>query len=271
MSKVFRTVLLTLLAALIAFPVLYAFSASFFSVLDFTDSYAHILPSSLSLHNYALALSHRHFPRYILNSVITSTMISLLRLAVSVPAAFALSHLSFRGKRVIFGIIISTLFIPSDAILYENYSTIASMHLLDTYAAIVLPSVFSAASVFMLYGAFVSGERDIYDAARIDGAGDIRYMASILTPMSTPFAVTILIQSFITSFNSYLWPLIVTNKDSMRTVQIGLTMLGFAEEGERGAEFAAVMIVTIPFLALIAAGRKAIMKALVDSKEDDPI
>ena len=120
----------------------------------------------------------------------------------------------------------------------------------------------------MLYGAFASRDRDVYDAARIDGAGDLRYMAQILVPLSAPFAATILIQSFITSFNSYLWPLIVTNRDSMRTVQIGLTMLGFAEEGEKGAMFAAVMIVTIPFLALLAAGRKTIMKALVNQEDN---
>ena len=89
MSKAIRIMLTVLLAAAVAFPVLYAFSASFFSVVDFTDSYAHLLPSSLSLRNYALAISHRHFPRYIFNSVLTSTAISVLRLAVSVPAAFA--------------------------------------------------------------------------------------------------------------------------------------------------------------------------------------
>lgn len=268
MSKAIRIMLTVLLAAAVAFPVLYAFSASFFSVVDFTDSYAHLLPSSLSLRNYALAISHRHFPRYIFNSVLTSTAISVLRLAVSVPAAFALSHLSFRWKRLLFGLLASTLFIPSDAILYENYSTIASLGLLDTYAAIILPSIFSAASILMLYGAFASRDRDVYDAARIDGAGDLRYMAQILVPLSAPFAATILIQSFITSFNSYLWPLIVTNRDSMRTVQIGLMMLGFAEEGEKGAMFAAVMIVTIPFLALLAAGRKTIMKALVNQEDN---
>ena len=142
------------------------------------------------------------------------------------------------------------------------------MGLLDSYMGIILPSIFSGASVLMLYGAFLAGDRDVYDAARIDGAGDLRYMWQILTPLYSPFAVAILIQSFISSFNSYLWPLIVTNRDRMRTVQIGLTMLGFAEEGEKGAQFAAAMIVTIPFLAILAAGRNMIMKALVDTKED---
>lgn len=268
MSKAIRTILAALLAAIIAFPFLYGFSASFFSVVDFTDSQVRFLPSAISLRNYALALSHRHFPRYVLNSTITSVMLSLLRLAVSIPAAFALTHLRFRGQRLIAGIIMATLFIPSDVLLYENYSTIASMGLLDSYMGIMLPSIFSGASVLMLYGAFLAGDRDVYDAARIDGAGDLRYMWQILTPLYSPFAVAILIQSFISSFNSYLWPLIVTNRDRMRTVQIGLTMLGFAEEGEKGAQFAAAMIVTIPFLALLAAGRNMIMKALVDTKED---
>ena len=268
MNRAIRTLLTVMLMAVIAFPFLYGLSASFFSIIDFTDSYAHFLPSSPSFRNYALALSHRHFPRYLLNSLITSAMLSLLRIAVSVPAAFTLSHFRFRGKGAIAGILLSTLFIPSDALLYENYTTIARLGLLDTYIAVILPSIFSAASILMLYGAFISMERDVYDAARIDGAGDIRYMTEILTPLSAPYVATILIQSFITSFNSYLWPLIVTNQDRMRTVQVGLTMLGFAEEGERGAEFASVMIVTIPFLLLLAVGRKAILKALIGEKEE---
>ena len=268
MNRTIRIILAAILAAIVAFPILYAFSMSFFSIIDFTDSYAHFLPSTLSLRNYVLALSHRNFPRYIFNSVMISTLLSVLRIMITIPAAFAFSHLEFKGRKMLLGVMISTLFIPSDALLYENYSTVAALGLLDTYAAIILPSIFSASSLLMLYGAFSSGSRYVYDAARIDGSGDIRYMAEILTPLSGPFITTILMQSFITSFNSYLWPLIVTSRDSMRTVQIGLAMLGFAEEGERGAEFAAVMIITIPFLVLLAAGRRTIMKALVNPKED---
>ena len=267
MTRIIRLFLTVLLAAVVLFPLVYALSASFFTPLDFTDSYAHMLPSAPTLRNYALALSHRHFPRYLLNSVITAALTAVLRIAVTVPAAFALTHFRFRGRKAVSIMLLSTLFIPSDAILYENYATIASLGLLDTYAAIILPSIFSASSALILAGAMSALDKDVYDAARIDGAGCIRYMTRILVPLSGAYIAAILIQTAISSFNSYLWPLLVTNRDSMRTVQVGLTMLGFAEQGERGAEFASVMIVTVPFLFVLAAGRKTIMKALSGGRD----
>ncbi len=268
MYKAIRIILTILFAAIVIFPILYALSASFFSVIDFTDAKAHFLPSALSFQNYLIALSHRHFPRYVLNSIITAAATSLLRVLIALPAAFALTHFRFHGKKAIFIILLTTLFIPSDAILYENYSTIASLHLVNTYSAMILPSIFSASSILMLYGALLGLDKDIYEAAKIDGARDIRYMVSILAPLTIPFIATIFIQCFITSFNSYLWPLIVTTKESMRTVQVGLTMLGFAEQGEKGAEFASVIIITLPFLVILAAVRSLIMKTLIGGKEE---
>ena len=262
MNRLIRILLTLMLALIVLFPLIYGFSASFFSPIDFTDSYAHMLPSDPSFRNYGLALSHRHFLRYVMNSTITSALTVALRIMVTLPAAFALTHFTFRGRKALFIMLLSTLFIPSDAILYENYATIASLRLLDTYAAIILPSVFSASAILMLYGALSSLDKDVYDAARIDGAGCLRYLISILAPLSQPYLVAIAIQTYISSFNSYLWPLLVTNRDSMRTVQVGLTMLGFAEQGERGAQFASIMVITIPFLIVLAFGRKVIMKSL---------
>ena len=84
--------------------------------------------------------------------------------------------------------------------------------------------------------------------------------------MIKPTLITVALQAFIGSFNSYLWPLLVTNKPRMRTIQIALTMLGFAEEGAYGAQFASIMVITLPFVALIAAGRKQIMKSLSETR-----
>lgn len=262
MTKAIRIILTALLAAAVLFPLLYTLSLSFFSPGDFTAETAKLLPSRFSLHNYALAAAHSRFLRYVLNSFITAAMASMLRLAVSTLTAFAITHLRFRGKRPIAIALASTLFIPSDAMLYENYVTTAHLGLLDSYLGIVLPSVFSASSAIILIGAYLSYDRDIYDAARIDGAGDLRYIASILTPLTAPAAAAIAIQSFIASFNSYLWPLLVTTRPRMRTVQVGITMLGFAEQGETGAQFASIVLITLPFLILLLAGRKALMKAL---------
>ena len=261
-----KRIAIIILCILIAFPLLYAFSMSFFSPSDFTDSYAHFLPGKLGFSNYRKAFSTRLFGRYILNSALTSVLSMALRVAVSVSASFAFSHLAFRGRKALLIILLSTLFIPQDANLYQNYTTIARLSLLDTYLGIILPGIFSASAMLLMVSSCAMLDKDIYAAAQIDGSGDIRYIASILVHMIKPTLITVALQAFIGSFNSYLWPLLVTNKPRMRTIQIALTMLGFAEEGAYGAQFASIMVITLPFVALIAAGRKQIMKSLSETR-----
>ena len=262
MKTLSEKAILILLSAIIAFPLLYAFSASFFSPMDFTDQYAHLLPSSFSFDNYRMALGNRYYPVFILNSAATSILLALLRVAVSVAAAFAFTHIRFGGKRIVLSLLMLTMFIPPDALLYPNYSTIAALGLLDTYAAIILPSVFSASSLLMILGIYSTYDRNIYDAARIDGAGDLRYVLQVLIPLTNSITAAVFLQTFITGFNSYLWPLLVTSRMSMRTVQVGITMLGFAESGEYGAQFAAIMMITFPFLIILGAVRKRVMRTL---------
>ena len=264
-GRIAEKTLLLFLLAIILFPIAYALMASFFSPMDFTDSYAHFLPSSFSLDNYRMALGNRYYPQFIANSVITSVMQAFLRLAISIAAAFTFTHLEFSGRKPMLIVLLVTMFIPPDALLYPNYSTVAGMGLLDTYWGIILPSVFSASSLLMILGAFRSCDKNIYEAARIDGSGDGRYVLQILLPMTRSIIAAVFLQTFITAFNSYLWPLLVTSRMSMRTVQVGITMLGFAESGEFGAQFAAIMMITLPFLIILVIARRKMMQALSDS------
>ena len=173
---------------------------------DFTDSYAHFFPSAFTFENYVTASANRYFPRYALNSIITSLMAAFFRLIVTTMAAFAFTHLSFKGKKVILIMLLSTLFIPYDAILFQNYSTIARAGLIDTYWGIILPSVFSASSLLFMIGAFSSYDRDVYDAARLDGAGDIRYITGILIHLTAAVSATVFIQTFITGWVRVILP-----------------------------------------------------------------
>lgn len=262
MYKVLRVLITIILAVLVLFPLFYTISASFFSPQDFTDTKAHLLPSEFSFRNYALALTHRYFPVYALNSLITALLTATLKCLTAILSAFAFTHLSFKGKKALLIMLLATLFIPPDAMLYENYVMTARLGLLDTYLGIVFPSIFSATAMLLTMGSYLSADKDIYEASEIDGAGDLRYISSILVPMTAPVSITIFLQSFIAAFNSYLWPLLVTTRPRMRTIQIGITMLGFAEEGEMGAQFASIAIITLPCLVLLFFCRKMIMKAL---------
>lgn len=258
LSRISRAAAAIFLAAIIAFPLLYGISMSFFTNIDFTDTEAHFISSAPTLRNFMVALSNRHYPRFILNSFITASLSAILRTTVTVMAAFAFSHLRFRLRREILIMLLGTMFIPADAMLYPNYRTIAALGLLDTYAAIVLPSVFSASALILMLGSLLSLSSEYYEAARIDGASDHAYIMRILCPMMQSVVAALFLQAFIISFNSYLWPLLVTNRNSMRTVQVGITMLGFADGGEYGAEFAAITLIVLPFLVLLGIGKKHI-------------
>lgn len=256
-----RIFLLIVFSLIVAFPILYLFSSSLFSQKDFNNT--RLFPTVPVFSNYQKAWGHRYFSTYIWNSVGTSILCGLLRTIIIVFAAFALTHLEFPGRKLVTAALTLTLFVPQEAILYQNYRTISSFGLLDSWAGIITPSLFSAAQMLLLMGSFKAQGRETYDAARIDGAGELRYITSVLVPLSGPAVLTVMVQTLITTFNSYLWPLLVTNRPKARTIQIGITMLGFAESGETGAQMAAIAMVTLPFLLILLLTKSKIENALI--------
>lgn len=265
MRKILRVVLLVTFSILLAFPLLYLISMSFFTPQDFISSEARFLPSTLSFDNYMKAFGNKYLTRQLMNSIATSSLTASIRLVVTILAAFAFTHMHFKGKALILTLLTATLFVPQDALIYQNYRTIANLSLLDSYIGIIAPSLFSATQILLLMGAFSSISKDFYDRARMDGASDTYYIVKILSPLAKSVLITIFLQAFIGSFNSYLWPLLVTNKPKTRTIQVGLTMLGFSEQGAIGAEMAAITMMVIPFVIILAFGKKWIEKALINS------
>ncbi len=259
--KLVRVVLLAFLAVVVLFPIFYIFSSSLFSQKDFNE--LRLLPSSPVWSNWAKAIEGKNFLRYVTNSVATSLLNAFIRIIVTLFAAFAITHLKFRGKTIVTAVLVLTLFIPSDAVLYQNYRTTVTLGLTDTWLGIIIPSLFSASQMLLLMGYFTAQGKECYEAATIDGAGDLRYIFSILVPLSESVILTVFIQTLITSFNSYLWPLLVTNRSSSRTIQVALNMLGYAESGERGALSATIAVITLPFLIILALTKDRIEETLI--------
>ena len=210
----------------------------------------------------AVTWTNRYFPTYVVNSVLTGLMSTSIRMVVAFLASYAFSHFRFKGDSACLAFIILTLFIPSDLLLSGNYMTIQKLGLLDTYAGIISTSLLPASQILMLRQYFRSIPGSIRDSAMMDGCSDERYILSILLPISRALVSTFLLQGFVGMFNSYLWPLLVTNSPSMRTVQIGITMLGYAESLDYGPVFAAIVVVTVPFVVAFILMRRRIMAAL---------
>ena len=248
------------LGLIIIFPLIYCFLSSFKTPSEFLDP--KLLPSSfLNLDNYKAALERGNLLRYILNSFVIALLGSAIRLIFSILAAYVFAFYDFKGKNVVFFIILGTMMIPSDVLLATNYLTVSRLHLLNTYMGVMVVSFVSASATFMLRQRFKTIPRDMREAASMDGYGDIWFILRVLLPITRPVVTTLFVQSFISLWNSYLWPLIATaSSPEMRTVMVGITRLNSWEDENYQLVMAGVVISLIPSIILFLVMRRSLRK-----------
>lgn len=158
--------------------------------------------------------------------------------------------------------VLGTMMLPADTLIVTNYLTVTRINLLDNYLGMCITSLVGASQMFMLRQNFKTIPRSFRDAAFIDGCGDIRYLYRIAAPLSSPVILTLMVQSFISFWNAYLWPLLVTNSVEMRTVQIGISMLTNPMDTNYTIVLAAVAVLLIPSLFLFSLLRLAMVKGI---------
>ena len=248
------------LGLVIIFPLIYCFLSSFKTPSEFLNP--KLLPSSfLNLDNYKAALERGNLLRYILNSFVIAFLGSTIRLIFSILAAYVFAFYDFKGKNVVFFMILGTMMIPSDVLLATNYLTVSRLHLLNTYMGVMVVSFVSASATFMLRQRFKTIPRDMREAASMDGYGDIWFILRVLLPITRPVVTTLFVQSFISLWNSYLWPLIATaSSPEMRTVMVGITRLNSWEDENYQLVMAGVVISLIPSIILFLIMRRSLRK-----------
>ena len=248
------------LGLVIIFPLIYCFLSSFKTPSEFLNP--KLLPSSfLNLDNYKAALERGNLLRYILNSFVIASLGSAIRLIFSILAAYVFAFYDFKGKNVVFFMILGTMMIPSDVLLATNYLTVSRLHLLNTYMGVMVVSFVSASATFMLRQRFKTIPRDMREAASMDGYGDIWFILRVLLPITRPVVTTLFVQSFISLWNSYLWPLIATaSSPEMRTVMVGITRLNSWEDENYQLVMAGVVISLIPSIILFLVMRRSLRK-----------
>ena len=252
------------LGLVIIFPLIYCFLSSFKTPSEFLDP--KLLPSSfLNLDNYKAALERGNLLRYILNSFVIAFLGSAIRLIFSILAAYVFAFYDFKGKNVVFFMILGTMMIPSDVLLATNYLTVSRLHLLNTYMGVMVVSFVSASATFMLRQRFKTIPRDMREAASMDGYGDLWFILRVLLPITRPVVTTLFVQSFISLWNSYLWPLIATaSSPEMRTVMVGITRLNSWEDENYQLVMAGVVISLIPSIILFLIMRRSLRKGGVE-------
>ncbi len=249
---------------LIALPILIAIFSSFKSLQDISANPTAILPREWTFRNYITAWNATPFGRYLINSSIQSGIIVLAQVIFSVMAAFAFTFLEFRGRDMMFYLILGSLMIPFQLTFIPNFVTISKWGFANTYAGLTLPFLGSAFGVFLLRQFFMSLPKELHDSARIDGASNFRFLWQIVFPLSRGSISAFSIFAFLGAWSQYLWPLIITNDSSMRTVQIGIRFFLFDQE--RGTDWGALMagavIVMLPTLLIFLLAQRQLVKGI---------
>lgn len=179
--------------------------------------------NQITLNNYFEAFRVLPFGRYFLNSAIVTVTVTVFQILISSLAAFAFARLRFRGRETIFLLYLATLMIPVQVTLIPNFLIIRNLGWYNTYLALTVPALFSALSTFLLRQYYRGIPIDLDEAARMDGASSFRIWRQVIVPLSWPVMAALAIFTFQATWNDFLWPLIVTGSDEMRTIPIGLS------------------------------------------------
>jgi ABC-type glycerol-3-phosphate transport system permease component len=258
-GKVFTYAVLIGGVIVMVFPFLWMLSASLMSLTEVTFGY--LLPTELRFSNYAEAWQRANFSQFMWNSVRITAITLTGQLLICIPAAYAFARMKFVGRNLIFGMMLATIMIPEVARFIPNYLTVIWLGRLsdsllgipwfNNWPALTIPFMATPFTIFLLRQFFLQIPEDLWDAARIDGAGHLRYLRSIVVPLSRAPIMTAITFGFIGSWNSLLWPLLLTQTDEWRPVAVGLTK--FVNSDAPNAlhlQMAASVLMIIPILAL---------------------
>ena len=202
--------------------------------------------------------------RYFLNTLIFTVATTGLMLVIIVPAAFAFARLKFRGKNIVFALFLSLMMIPNEMVIITNYVTVVKLNLYLgdlTYLGLILPSVTSVFYIYLLKENFEAIPDELYNAARVDGTSDLKYMLKVMVPISQPTIVTIVILKVIECWNSYVWPRLITREPRYYLLSNGIQAIRESGGGRDNvpAMMAAVVLVSAPLIVLFLVFRDKIM------------
>ncbi|MFD1429690.1 MULTISPECIES: carbohydrate ABC transporter permease [Lacticaseibacillus] len=222
LSKVIIYVLLSVGAITMLVPFIWMVSTSLKTGPETIKVPPIWIPKVLQWGNYIKAWNAAPFAQYFINSVVVTVVTTVGQLFTSILAAFAFSRLQFYGKNLLFMIFLGTMMIPGEMLIIPNFVTLSKLGMIDHYAALIVPWLASFFTVFTLRQTFQATPDQIYYAAKIDGASDWKYLWTVLVPMSKSTITAVTVLAVIGSWNSFMWPLIATNSENMRTLPVGL-------------------------------------------------
>ena len=266
-KKVVKNVLFQIFAVIVGIviisPIIYAFFISIMPSNQILSNPPKLIPRSVTLDHYKSAISATTLGRYMLNSLVLAGVSSIVRIITASMAAYAFAFYEFKGKNFIFAIVMGTVMIPGDVVLVTNYQTVSRLGLVNTYLGMMVVFLVSAMNIFIMRQNFLTFSKEIKEASEVDGCGNFRFFATILLPLNKPVITTVFISAFMGTWNTYLWPMMVTNQNELRTIRVGVTMLNFPEGTVYGPIMAASILALLPIAVIFVIFRRQIVGGLM--------
>jgi multiple sugar transport system permease protein len=266
-----RAVIFAVLCAgslLMVGPLVWAVGTSLKVPAEVFASPPQLIPRPLTLQGYQDVFTVLPFPRYLLNSVIVAVSIVALNVVFGTAAAYAFAKLHFPGRNFLFGALLITLMVPFQVNLIPLYRIMVELHKIspvigvDTYFGLIAPSAVQVFGIFLMRQYISTIPDSILESARLDGASELRILRSIIFPLAKPAIATLAIFTFVTAWNDFLWPLIVTNSENMRTLPVGLAMLSRKNSVNWTDTMAGTVLTILPMLLVFAVLQRRFIEGL---------
>jgi len=262
--EIFIHAILILLVIILAFPVFFALVTS---TLSFQESYQYppkLTPGNQFMNNLKEAWVRVNIGRLFFNSTLISVVVAIVKTILALLAAFAYTHFKFRGQGLLFSMCMITQMLPLPVRIIPTYQLMATFNWINSYYALMVPFFASTTGLLLFRQFYMTVPADLPDAARVDGAGPMRYFLQILVPISKTNIAALFVIEFIFMWSQYLWPLIVTTTREMRVIQIGIKMILASEQiaPEWNIIMAATVIAMLPPLIVLLVLRKSFVEGI---------
>ncbi len=262
MRHLARYVPLVAMALVVAFPIYITVVDALLSPAQLVRRPPVLFPTHPQWSAFRIAFDQAHLGLYLRNSAIVSVAVTLAQVVTSVAAGYAAAFVRFPLRRLAFAACLATLMVPMEATIVPNRQTIVALGWFNSFPALVVPFAASGLGVFLFRQAFLQLPRDLRDAATLDGYGHLRFLLKVAVPMNRPMVGAFGLYAFLGAWNQYLWPLIVTDTDNVRTVQIGLRQLQALNVDQANVIFAGTVLAALPIAVLLVAFQRQLVRGL---------
>ncbi len=260
-----RTIAIALGGVVFLFPFVWMVSTSLTTTGELFKLPPQLIPNPVDTDAYERLFTQVPIVRWVLNSVGVSLSVTLLQVLSSAMAAYAFTRLNFRGRNVIFVLFLATLMVPFQVMVVPLFIELRYMGLLNSYAGLIIPEIAMPFGVFLLRQAFLGLPRELEEAAFVDGAGHVRVFFTLVLPLSKPALATVAVFSFMGSWNSFLWPLIVINSPEFMTLPLGLSSLSSRFVTDWNLLLAGATISVLPIVAVFLFAQRYVLQGVAMS------